>query len=152
VSTRTSRYREPGWLTKHVFNNAVAGLTLIGVSVLGSRVLEVNGRKTGSPHRTPINLLRMGERSYLVAARGETQWVRNLRAAGGKLQLLLGRRRTSHLAVELSDEAKIPVLRAYLRRWRAEVGVFFDGVGPESSDEEIAAVAGQHPVFQLLDR
>ena len=152
VSTSTRHYREPSWLTKHVFNNAVAGLTLIGVSVLGSRVLEVNGRKTGTPHRTPVNLLKVGKDSYLVAARGETQWVRNVRAAHGRLQLLLGRRRTHHRAVELSDAAKIPILRAYLRRWKAEVGVFFDGVGPDSPDQEIAAVAGQHPVFHLIDR
>ena len=53
-------------------------------------------------------------------------------------------------AHELADADKIDVLRAYLRRWKAEVGVFFDGVGPDSTDEELAAIAPRHPVF-LLD-
>ena len=83
----TPHYREPGWFTKNVFNRAVAGLTRMGVSVLGSRVLRVKGRKTGEPRTTPVNLLTVDGTRYLVAARGETQWVRNLRAAGGRGEL-----------------------------------------------------------------
>jgi deazaflavin-dependent oxidoreductase (nitroreductase family) len=147
----TSHYREPGWFTKHVFNKAVAGATRLGVSVWGSRVLEVRGRKTGEPRRTPVNLLTSGDATYLVAPRGEAQWVRNVRAAGGRLDLLLGRRRTHYVANELSDEEKIPVLRAYLERWKTEVGVFFDGVGPKSTDEEIAGIAPKHPVFAIAE-
>jgi hypothetical protein len=84
-----------------------------------------------------------------VSPRGEGQWVRNARAAGGRLATLLGKRREEWQATELDDTAKIPVLRAYLKRWKAEVGVFFDGVGPDSSDEELAAIAPKHPVFAL---
>jgi deazaflavin-dependent oxidoreductase (nitroreductase family) len=148
----TSRYREPGWFTKHVFNKAVAGATRLGVSVWGSRVLEVRGRKTGEPRQTPVNLLTFGDTTYLVAPRGETQWVRNVRATGGRLDLLLGRRRTHYLATELPDDEKVPVLRAYLERWKSEVGIFFDGVGPKSSDEEVAAIAPKHPVFAIAER
>lgn len=142
-------YREPGWFTTHVFNNAVARVTRLGVSVWGSRVLEVRGRKTGEPRQTPVNLLTFRDTTYLVAPRGETQWVRNVRAAGGQLDLLLGRKRTHYVATELPDEEKVPVLRAYLERWKAEVGVFFDGVGPTSADGEIAAIASKHPVFAI---
>jgi deazaflavin-dependent oxidoreductase (nitroreductase family) len=148
----TGHYKEPGWFTKHVFNKAVAGATRLGVSVWGSRVLEVKGRKTGEPRRTPVNLLAVGDATYLVAPRGEAQWVRNVRADGGRLDLLLGRRRTNYLATELRDEEKIPVLRAYLKRWKLEVGVFFDGVGPKSTDEEFAAVAPKHPVFVIAEQ
>jgi deazaflavin-dependent oxidoreductase (nitroreductase family) len=148
----TGHYQEPGWFTKHVFNNLVAGATRLGVSVWGSRVLEVRGRKTGEPRQTPVNLLTFGDGTYLVAPRGEAQWVRNVRAAGGRLDLLLGRRRTHYTATELSDQAKVPVLRAYLERWKAEVGVFFDGVGPTSTDEEIAAIAEKHPVFAIVEQ
>lgn len=147
----TPHYREPGWFTKHVFNNAVAGATRLGLSVWGSRVLEVKGRKTGDPRQTPVNLLHLGDTTYLVAPRGETQWVRNVRAGDGRLDLLLGRRRTHYVATELSDGEKVPVLRAYLKRWKAEVGVFFDGVGPDSPDDELAAIAPKHPVFAIVE-
>src|SRR4051794_11308901 len=132
-------YRRPGWFTRNVFNKLVGGLTGLGVSVLGSRVLEVRGRKSGLPRRVPVNLLSLDGAEYLVSARGNGEWVRNVRAAGGDLVLLLGKRRQPRVATELSDAEKLPVLRAYLKRWKAEVGVFFDGVGPDSTDEEIAA-------------
>jgi deazaflavin-dependent oxidoreductase (nitroreductase family) len=148
----TSHYRKPGWLTRNVLNRAVAAATRLGVSVWGSRVLEVRGRKTGAARQTPVNLLRHGSATYLVSPRGETQWVRNVRAAGGRLDLLLGRRRTHYVATEVVDEEKVPILRAYLQRWKAEVGVFFDGVGPKSTDAEIAAIAPKHPVFAVVER
>lgn len=145
-------YRKPGWFTQNVFNRLVAVLTRAGFSVLGSRVLEVKGRKSGLPRRTPVNLLELDGREYLVSPRGESEWVRNVRAAGGQLDLLLGGRRESYLGRELSDDEKVPVLRAYLKRWKAEVGVFFDGVGPDSTDEQIRAAAPKHPVFLLESR
>jgi deazaflavin-dependent oxidoreductase (nitroreductase family) len=151
-ATSSSRhYRQPGWFTKHVFNRAVAGLTRIGISVWGSRVLEVRGRKSGTPRRVPVNLLTLNGERYLVAPRGETEWVRNVRAAGGRLDLLLGRRREHAIAEELADDEKADVLRAYLRRWKAEVGVFFDGVSADSPPEEIARIAPRHPVFRLRE-
>jgi deazaflavin-dependent oxidoreductase (nitroreductase family) len=143
------RYKRPGWFTRHVFNPVVAGLTRLGVSVLGSRVLEVTGRKSGQARRTPVNLLTLDGTEYLVAPRGVTEWVRNVRAAGGHLALLVGRKRQERVATELEDRDKVPVLRAYLKRWKAEVGVFFDGVGPDSTDEQLAAIAPNHPVFRL---
>jgi deazaflavin-dependent oxidoreductase (nitroreductase family) len=145
-------YREPGWFTKHVFNRMVAVLTRGGVSVLGSRVLEVRGRKSGLPRRTPVNLLSLDGRQYLVAPRGETEWVRNVRADDGRLDLLLGSKRQHYRGQEVANADKVDVLRGYLKRWKAEVGVFFDGVGPDSTDEEIRAIAPKHPVFQLEHR
>jgi deazaflavin-dependent oxidoreductase (nitroreductase family) len=142
-------YRKPGFFTKNVFNPAVAGLTRLGISVWGSRVLEVPGRKTGEPRRTPVNLLTYEGEQYLVSPRGNGQWVRNVRANDGKLDLLLGRKRTHHTATELTDGDKIAVLRAYLKRWKAEVGVFFEGVSADSSDDELRAIAPKHPVFML---
>jgi deazaflavin-dependent oxidoreductase (nitroreductase family) len=144
-----THYRRPGWFTRHVANQMVAGLTRVGISVLGSRVLEVRGRKSGQPRRVPVNLLSLDGREYLVAPRGEAEWVRNVRADDGRLVLLIGRRRDARQATEVVDADKVPVLRAYLKRWKAEVGVFFDGVGPDSTDEEIAAIASRHPVFLL---
>ena len=81
-----------------------------------------------------------------MAPRGETQWVRNIRVAGGG-ELRVGRKVEAFTVVEVDDAAKVEILRAYLRRWKMEVGVFFDGVSADSSDEEIAAIAPKHPVF-----
>lgn len=152
IDGTTRPYRAPGWFTKHVGNGAVAGATRLGISVWGSRLLEVKGRKTGALRRTPVNLLVVGDATYLVAPRGEAQWVRNVRAAGGQLDLVLGRRRSHYVAKELSGKDKVPVLRAYLKRWKAEVGVFFDGVGPSSTDEELVAIAPNHPVFAITEQ
>jgi hypothetical protein len=83
-----------------------------------------------------------------VAPRGETQWVRNLRASGGG-ELRVGRRTQGFTALEIDDDEKAAVLRAYLKRWRWELGVFFGGVGPTSSDSELRAEGEYHPVFRL---
>jgi deazaflavin-dependent oxidoreductase (nitroreductase family) len=143
--------KRPGWFTTHVFNRTVAALSARGVSLLGSRVLEVRGRTSGQPRRTPVNLLELDGEHYLVAPRGETQWARNLRVSGEGC-LLMGKRSESFTAVELDDEQKAPILRAYLKRWKFEVGVFFDGVGPDSSEQELRAAAPKHPVFRILRR
>jgi hypothetical protein len=142
-------YRAPGWFTRNVFNRSVAFMTRQGISVLGSRVLAVKGRTSGQWRTTPVNLLSYQGRRYLVAPRGETQWVRNLRVVGSG-ELRLGKRAELFRGRELADDEKVPVLRAYLKRWKAEVGVFFEGTGPDSSDEQIMAIAPKHPAFEVM--
>jgi deazaflavin-dependent oxidoreductase (nitroreductase family) len=142
------RYVKPDWFTRNVFNRLVAALNGLGVSAWGSRVLEVRGRRSGEPRRNPVNLLTLGEERYLVAPRGHTQWVRNLRAAG-EGYLLLGRKRERFSARELADDEKEPVLRAYLEKWKWEVGQFFSGVGPDAPAEELRRIAPDHPVFRI---
>ena len=97
--------KQPGWFTRYVFNPIVALFTRMGLSLLGSRVLEVRGRTSGAPRRTPVNLLTFDGRRYLVAPRGETQWVRNLRASG-EGRLLVGRRGEAFAAAEVPDETR----------------------------------------------
>lgn len=147
----SSRYLAPGWLTRHVMNPLVARLTAWGLPLAGSRVLAVRGRASGEWRTTPVNPLDVGGQRYLVAPRGHTQWVRNLRAAGSG-ELRSGRRTEAFDAVELLDAEKLPVLREYLRRWAWEVGAFFDGVGADASDEQLLAAAPQHPVFRVTPR
>lgn len=142
------RYVVPNWFTRNVFNRAVAAFTRLGVSVWGSRILEVRGRKSGEPRQTPVNMLAFDGATYLVAPRGHTHWVRNLRVAG-EGELLLGRKRERFAATELPDGEKEPILRAYLERWKWEVGQFFGGVGADSSSEELQRIAPDHPVFRI---
>jgi deazaflavin-dependent oxidoreductase (nitroreductase family) len=148
MSGDAQRFQEPGWFTKHVFNRVVAVATRLGFSLAGSRVLEVPGRKSGEWRKTPVNLLVFEGDRYLVAPRGNTQWVRNMRAAGGG-RLVVGRRSEEFTATEVPEAERPPLLRAYLEKWKWEVGAFFGGVGPDSSDAELLRIAPDHPAFKL---
>ena len=142
-----TRYIEPGRFDK-VFNKLTGLLTRWGISVKGSRVLEVRGRTSGELRSTVVNLLTVDGVRYLVAPRGETQWVRNVRAAG-TATLRLGRTAEPFKAIELDDVEKPPILRAYLKAWAWEVGRFFDGLGADSPDQDIAAAAPGFPAFRV---
>lgn len=139
------RYLPPGRVT-NTLNRLVVGLTRSGISLWGSRILFVRGRSSGEWRSTPVHLLTHEGERYLVAPRGHTQWVRNLRVAG-EGELRVGRRVERFAATELADADKPPVLGAYLRRWKVEVGVFFDGADPETS--EFRQLANGYPVFRL---
>lgn len=140
-----------GRLMGRLFNESVAALTRLGISIWGSRVLYVRGRKSGEWRSTPVNPLTFEGQRYLVAPRGHTQWVRNVRAAGGG-ELRVGRRVEAFTATELADEQKPELLRAYLRRWKFEVGVFFEGVGPDAPEEKLLEIAPGYPVFRITTR
>jgi deazaflavin-dependent oxidoreductase (nitroreductase family) len=144
----STHVQKPGWFTINVFNRLVAWLTRRGISVWGSRVLAVRGRKSGQWRTTPVNVLTLDGRQYLVAPRGHVQWTHNMRAAGGG-ELHLGKHVDTFTATEVADDDKTPVLRAYLKRWKAEVGVFFNGVGPDSPDDQLRRSAPDHPVFEI---
>jgi deazaflavin-dependent oxidoreductase (nitroreductase family) len=151
MTASARRYLEPDWFTHNVLNPAVQALTRLGISFWGSRILEVRGRKSGEWRSVPVNLLTLDGTAYLVAPRGETHWVRNLRAAGeGRLRV--GKRTTTFEARELPDERKPAILRPYLDRWKWEVGQFFEGVGPDASEDELIAIAPNHPVFSIKIR
>ena len=79
---------------------------------------------------------------------GNTQWVRNIRAAD-TVRLLRGRRAREIRVSELDDPVKLPVLRAYLQRWGGALGRYFDGANGKSTDAELLRIAPDHPVFQL---
>ena len=151
-AAQATRYVRPstpvGQLTGRIGNSLVAALTGMGVSLYGSRVLYVRGRTSGQWRSTPVNPLTVGGHRYLVAPRGHTQWVRNLRAAGSG-ELRRGRTVERFTATEVPDEAKPEILRAYLRKWKFEVGMFFDGVGPDASDARLAEIAPGYPVFEI---
>ena len=144
----STHVQKPGWFTVNVLNRSVAWLTRRGLSVWGSRVLAVRGRKSGAWRTTPVNLLTVDGQQYLIAPRGHVQWTHNMRAAGGG-ELHLGRSVEEFTAAEVADDDKAPLLRAYLKRWKAEVGVFFNGVGPTSPEAELRRIAPDHPVFRI---
>ena len=142
-------YIKPGFFTSRLFNPLVNFLTArLGVSMKGARVLSVQGRKTGEWHSTPVNPLTFGER-YLVAPRGETQWVRNIRVSRTG-RLTLGRKTETVHVEEVADKDKPPILRAYLKEGGWEVGQFFGGVGADASEADLVRIAPKHPVFRIV--
>lgn len=148
TSSDVQRYVAPGRFTRRVFNPLVRTLTRWGLPLAGSRELVVAGRRSGADRATVVNVLRVDDERYLVAPRGTTDWVRNIRVAGtGTLRV--GRRVETVAADELDDADKVPVLRAYLDRWGWEVGQFFEGVDRRSSDRDLAEIASGFPVFRL---
>lgn len=143
-----SRYLAPSGIEATLLR-VVNQLPRLGISIMGSRLLAVRGRTSGEWRTTMVNVLADADGTrYLVAPRGHTQWVRNLRVAGGG-ELRLGRKTETFSATEVPDAEKVPVLRLYLKKFGWEVGAFFEGVGKDSTDEELAAIAPGFPVFRL---
>ncbi|MGW3130250.1 nitroreductase/quinone reductase family protein [Streptomyces sp. NPDC001123] len=129
-------------------NSLVGWLARRGISLAGSAELSVRGRKSGKMQRVPVNPHTYDGTQYLVSARGNSQWVRNMRVAGGG-ELRVGRKVREFTVVELPDAEKLPVLRAYLEKWGWEVKQYFPGVTARSSDDELVAAGADHPVFRL---
>ncbi len=141
------RYDKPNFFTKSVGNVLVMLLTRLGISAGGANTLVVRGRKTGQPRSVPVNPLDHEGARYLVAPRGNTEWVRNLRAAG-EGELRLGSKRVTIQASEIGDEEKPPVLRAYLQNWASVTKGSF-GVDENATDEELRDISPNHPVFRI---
>ena len=148
MNDTAARYIQPKSATS-LFNDIVGRLTRLGVSVYGSRMLYVKGRTSGEWRSTPVNPLRLPDGTrYLVAPRGNTQWVRNVRVVGAG-ELRIGRKVEPFTATEVADDAKPAILRAYLKRWKFEVGVFFDGVDGSAPEEKLREIAPGYPIFRI---
>jgi hypothetical protein len=152
--TATGRYQRPGWVARRVVNPILTYATKhFGLSIDGACVLAVRGRRTGVVREVVVYVLRTEAdgRRYLVAPRGETDWVRNLRRARVGV-LRLGRREEIVHAYEVSEDARPPIIREYLRRWGRVVGRYFDVAGPDADAAEFRRIARAHPVFRLAHR
>jgi deazaflavin-dependent oxidoreductase (nitroreductase family) len=142
-----AKFVRPGWFTAHVFNPIVEGLSKLGIGMAGAQTLAVRGRKSGEVRTTPVNPMEVGGETYVLAPRGTTQWARNLRASG-EGELRSGRRVRRFRATEVPDDEKLPLLRYYVEKWAWEVKGFM-GVDADASDEELVALAPDHPAFRL---
>ena len=147
--TAKPTYQKPGFFTRHIFNRMVAVATRLGLSMWGSRVLTVCGRKSGEWRSTPVNPLTVDGEHYLVAPRGDTQWARNIRVSGQGV-LRLGRKSGTIRVEEVPDDQKPPLLRAYLKKWAWETKTFFGVENADVTDEVLAGIAPAHPIFRIL--
>jgi deazaflavin-dependent oxidoreductase (nitroreductase family) len=142
-------FREPTTVEK-LFNRTFGFLVGLGIGPAHIYVLEVRGRKSGKLFSTPVDLLDLNSKRYLVAPRGRTQWVRNAEAAG-EITLKKGSKRQKYGLRPLSDVEKLPVLKAYLDNFKREVQRYFP-VPAGSPPEAFAEVASSYPAFELLAR
>lgn len=142
-----TRYEEPSRAARAA-NAAIRWLAEMGISIAGTQALRVRGRTSGKQRKVVINLLTVDGVDYLVSPRGNTQWARNVRAAG---VVEVGPRWRSRQArvTEVDDSAKPELLRRYLARWYWQVKDYVGGLTPDSSDEQLLAGAATIPVFKL---
>ncbi|WP_445160345.1 nitroreductase/quinone reductase family protein [Mycobacterium sp. Dal123C01] len=143
----STRYEEPNRAAR-AGNAVIRWLAELGVSIAGTRALRVRGRKTGKLRAVVINLLTIDGVDYLVSPRGNTQWARNVRAAG-VVDMGPRWRRRSVQATEVEDAAKPELLKRYLDRWYWQVKGYVAGLTPESSADQFRTAAPSIPVFAL---
>jgi deazaflavin-dependent oxidoreductase (nitroreductase family) len=141
------KYKRPGWFTQNLFNRPVQWLSRLGLGLAGSETLAVRGRKSGEIRTNPVNPFEIEGRTYLLAPRGTTDWVRNLRAAG-EGELRKGSRARHFRAEEVADSEKLPLLRLYVDRWAWEAKGFL-GVGKDATDEQLREIAAENPAFEI---
>ena len=152
-SARTAYRRPASWYQRG--QGLGVFLTSHGLAPRGAATLEVKGRRSGKPRRTPVLLIGSGGHRYLVSLGGESEWARNVRAAQGRAVLKRRGSRPVRL-VELPPEERPPVLADYITwegrasaKGAARTARYYFGLGPDPSPEEIAAVAGFYPVFRV---
>jgi deazaflavin-dependent oxidoreductase (nitroreductase family) len=141
-------FKKPDWFTANILNPVVKGLHRLGIDVAGSQTLAVRGRKSGEIRTNPVNPFELDGRTYLLAPRGTTQWVRNLRAAGGEGELRSGQRSRRFHAEEVPDAEKLPLMRLYMDKWSWEVRAYLE-IEPNAPDEEVERILPDHPAFVL---
>ena len=144
----TVRYDAPN-VTARAANGLIRWLAEVGISIAGTTALRVRGRKTGKLRGVVINLLTVDGREYVVSPRGNTQWARNVRAAGAVEIGPRWRSRQVRVA-EVADDDKPVLVKRYLDRWYWEVKGHVGGLTPRSTDDELRAAAPSIPVFELL--
>jgi deazaflavin-dependent oxidoreductase (nitroreductase family) len=127
-------------------NRVFGALVGLGFGLRHNYLLQVRGRKSGRMYSTPVNLLDIDKRLYLVCPRGRAQWVRNAEANG---RVLLKKRRTQEFAlIALPDDQKPAILKEYLERFKTTVQRYFP-LSPGSPPAAFAPYVTRYPVFQL---
>jgi hypothetical protein len=140
------KYEPPSSFEK-AFNRLLGAVAGIGLGPSYVHLLQVKGRKSGKLHSTPVSLLEINGKTFLVAPRGRTQWARNAEVAD---EISLKRRSTHKFRLRpLADSEKPPVLKAYLANYKGAVGRFFP-VSPDAPLEAFAQIAAGYPAFELI--
>jgi len=149
VSTSLPVFRAPTTV-EGIFNRVFGFIVGLGLGFSYNYLLQVRGRKSGKIYSTPIDLLELNGKKFLVAPRGVTQWVRNAEAAG-EVTLKKGANRKRYGLRPLADAEKLEILKAYLDRFRKEVQVYFP-IPAGSPAEAFRELGPSYPAFELIPR
>lgn len=131
---------------RRVLNTLMRALLRVGIAPRGTYLLTVRGRRTGTPHSTPVTLVEREDGRWLVAPYGAVSWVRNARAAG-RVRLSRGHRSEELQVDEIGGDEAAGVLQTYVRNVRV-VRPYFDAT-PSDALAAFAAEISRHPVFRL---
>jgi deazaflavin-dependent oxidoreductase (nitroreductase family) len=154
-----TRYRAPSRLYGHLSRWIGVPLTSVGLAPRHAVTLEVAGRRSGRPRRNPVLVTTQDDADYLVSLAGESEWVRNVRAAGGRAVLHRRGARPVHL-LELAPASRAPVLAAYQAAGAVRSGEaaaqlqarYNFGLGPAPTLADFERIASRYPVFRVEDR
>jgi deazaflavin-dependent oxidoreductase (nitroreductase family) len=141
-------FRQPSAMER-AFNRFFGFLVGLGFGLKHNYLLQVRGRKSGKLYSTPIDLLEISGKRFLVAPRGRTQWVRNAEA-GGEISLKRGRSRRRYRLRVLSGDEKLRVLKSYLDAFKSAVQRYFS-IRAGSPPEAFREVEDNYPAFELLE-
>jgi deazaflavin-dependent oxidoreductase (nitroreductase family) len=133
---------------ERVINRIFGFLIGMGLGRSHHYMLEVRGRKTGKIYSTPVNLLEIDGKKFLVAPRGRTQWVRNAEASR-EIVLKKGNARQKFRIRDVPGEDRARILKEYVERYRTEVQRYFP-VAAGSPLEKFREVQESYPVFELI--
>jgi deazaflavin-dependent oxidoreductase (nitroreductase family) len=147
MNSSLPEFRAPT-LVERGFNRVFGFLVGIGLGFSHNYLLQVRGRKSGKLFSTPIDLLELGGKRFLVAPRGRTQWVRNAEAAG-EVTLKKGRTRQKFRLRPIPDADKPEILKAYLDSFKREVQTYFP-VPAGSPVQAFAGLVQSYPAFELI--
>lgn len=145
-----TKYQKPSGFTQFINNTVMRFLSGTGLLPRKMVTLEVNGRRSGAARRSVLNVVEHDGQRYLVAPRGNTEWVRNVKAAGGEAVL----KRRSDEAVRLEEvpaEQRAPIIQTYLKQNAMATKSHF-GIEPDAPLPEFERIASQHPVFRIANR
>ena len=141
------QFKRPSFLDRMV-NRLFGFMVKFGFGLSHNFLLEVRGRKSGQIYSTPVNLLDYKNRKYLVAPRGNTQWVRNV-IASQKATLVKGSIRENIRLQPIADQAKAEILKAYLDTYKLTVQRYFP-IRAGSPTKEFEPLAERYPAFETM--
>jgi hypothetical protein len=146
-STQLPAVRKPS-AAAGLFNRVFGFLVALGIGPHYMQLLQVRGRKTGRIYSSPVNVLQFNGKSYLVAPRGRTQWVRNSETTG-EIVLRRGSAQRTFRLRPIPDDEKPPILKLYLDSYKSAVQRFFPVRAGEPA-ENFRGIASSYPVYELL--